>query len=92
MNEFNTTRHHAKFLGLLGIFIILEVIGNPVKTIARSVGGSEKKNKNKKVKISEALKEGDFFCLLRTRKGGLILVFADRDFSCFGLVVCFCVL
>lgn len=56
MNEINTTRHHAKFLDSLAFFIILEAIGNPGKTIARSVGG-----RSRKIKILEALKEGDFF-------------------------------
>lgn len=33
--NFNTTRHHAKFLDSLAFFIILEAIGNPVDSLAQ---------------------------------------------------------
>lgn len=61
MNEFQHDTSSCEVLGLLGIFIILEAIGNPVKTLARSVGSEKKKKK----KILEALEEGDFFASSR---------------------------
>lgn len=83
MNEFQHDTSSCEVLGLLGIFIILEAIGNPVKTIARSVGGSSK-NKN-----TRSFEGRGLFCPLKTEKGRLIVVFDHRDFSYFGLVVCF---